>query len=176
MIKKLVGKLFGFEKEILDLRQQVQELSWDSSFGMWTRGAFLQFCDIMPRGRRIVVFIDLDQVHDLNEELGYTEVDRRVKATFSMPFRRSDVVARWYSGDEIVILFDTDREGAERKISQLEKSAASQGMAFQFEVGEWEVGKTVIEDVVSVLADRLTQRKMATSRAAWRRNLESSGS
>ena len=175
MFKKLVGKLFGFEKEILDLRQQVQELSWDSSFGMWTRGAFLQFCDIMPRGRRIVVFIDLDQIHDLNEELGYTEVDRRVKATFSMPFRRSDVVARWYSGDEIVILFDADREGTERKVAQLEKSAAGQGFTFKYEIGEWEVGKEIIEDVVGTLADRVTERKQAASRVAWNRGMESRG-
>ena len=70
----------------------------------------------MPRDMRWVAFIDMNKIHELNEELGYTEVDRRMKETFSVPFRRSDVVARWYSGDEIVILFDADEGGAERKI------------------------------------------------------------
>lgn len=175
MLRKLVGKFFGFDQEIEKLRQQIQELSWDTSFGMWTRTAFLQFCEVMPRGRRTIVFLDLDLIHDLNEELGYTEVDRRVKATFSMPFRRSDVVARWYSGDEIVILFDADREGTERKVAQLEKSAAGQGFTFKYEIGEWEVGKEIIEDVVGTLADRVTERKQAASRVAWNRGMESRG-
>ena len=51
-------------------------------------------------------FIDLNHIYELNEHLGYNEVDRRVKEMFSVSFRRSDIVARWYSGDEIVILFD----------------------------------------------------------------------
>jgi GGDEF domain-containing protein len=86
---------------------------------MWTRNAFLQFCHVMPRDVRWVAFIDMNKIHELNEELGYTEVDRRIKETFSVPFRRSDVVARWYSGDYIVILFDADGSGAGHKIEQL---------------------------------------------------------
>ena len=55
MLKRWVGKIFGFDDEIQELRCQIREL---------------------------------------NEELGYTEVDRRIKETFSVSFRRSDVVAR----------------------------------------------------------------------------------
>jgi len=172
MLRRIVARIFGFDRQIRELRQQIRDLSWDSSFGMWTRTAFLQFCEVMPRGRRVVAFIDLDQIHDLNEQLGYAEVDRRVKATFSMPFRRSDIVARWYSGDEIVILFDSDRAGAERKIVQLERSAAEQGLTFQCEIGEWRVGKEAIEDVITGLADRVTGHKLAAERAVWRRRTE----
>lgn len=165
MLRDLVGRIFGFEREIRELRQQVRDLSWDSTFGMWTRGAFLQFCQVMPRGRRVVAFIDLVRIHELNEQLGYTEVDRRVKATFSMPFRRSDIVARWYSGDEIAILFDSDRSGAERKIAQLRESAARQGLAFDYELGEWEVGKQAIEDVIAALAEKVTAQRFAAGGA-----------
>ncbi len=155
-----MGKIFGFEKEIRGLREQVEKLSWDTSFGMWTRGAFLQFCHVMPRGSRIVAFIDLDDIHGLNERLGYTEVDRRVKATFfSMFFRRSDVMARWYSGDEIVILFDADRIGAERKMAELEKSAHNQGLSFKYRISAWEVGKTSIEDVIKRMSDQIAVQK-----------------
>jgi GGDEF domain-containing protein len=158
-----VAKIFGFDREMEALRRQVRELSWDAIFGMWTRGAFLQFCQVMPRGRRVVAFLDLDELHDLNERLGYTEVDRRVRATFSMPFRRSDIVARWYSGDEIVILFDSDRAGAEAKIAQLVTSAAGQGLTFSHQVGEWEVGKEAIEEVIGALAEQVTGKKIAGS-------------
>ena len=44
VVRGLVGKIFGFDGEIKELRRQVHELSWDSCFGMWTRNAFLQFC------------------------------------------------------------------------------------------------------------------------------------
>ena len=160
MLKRVISKIFGFEKEIQRLREQVQELSWDTSFGMWTRGAFLQFCHVMPRSARIVAFIDLDDIHKLNQQFGYTEVDRRVKAAFSVSFRRSDVVARWYSGDEIVILFDADMSGAERKIDELINFAYNQGLSFKYELGEWIVGKTPIEDVIKEMADKTAMCKV----------------
>ena len=52
MLKQWIGKLFGFDAEIRELRRQVKELSWDGTFGMWTRGAFLQFCHVMPPDTR----------------------------------------------------------------------------------------------------------------------------
>ena len=154
--------LQSMHKEIHDLRNKVEELSRDEVFGMWTRGAFLQFCRVMPRGTRTVVFLDLDDIHALNHSLGYAEVNRRIKATFSIPFRSSDLVARWFSGDEIVMLLDCDLEGAEIKIAQLRESAREQGLTFTHEVGEWEVGWQSITEVVEALADR--NRKKPSSR------------
>lgn len=165
LLRNLVGRLFGFEEEIAGLRDKVRELSWDDAYGMYTRPAFLQFAQVMPRGRRIVAFIDLDNIHRLDQELGYTEVDRRIKASFSMSFRRSDVVARWYSGDEIVILFDAERIGAERKMDELAASSRRQGMGFKYEVGVWDVGKEPVEDVVDELARKVVmQKSMAEER------------
>ena len=159
MLKRLIGKLFGFEREIALLNDQVQLLSWDTAYGMWTRPAFIQFCQIMPRSVRNVAFIDLDDIHQLDQELGYSEVDRRIQETFSVPFRRSDVVARWYSGDEIVILFDSDRLGADKKIEELTRSAGGQGLTFKHDIGDWDVGKESIEDVIEVLAKAVSAQK-----------------
>ncbi len=151
-LKKVVGRVFGFQDQIDSLTKKLAELSWDSVFGMWTRTAFLQFCRVMPRGLRTVVFIDLDRVHDLNESVGYAEVDRRVRAAFAIPLRSSDIVGRWYSGDEIVILFDNDPESARSKLAALELSAAAQGITFTWEMGIWNVGVQSIVDVVDALA------------------------
>lgn len=159
MVRRLIARIFGFEREVKELREQIRALSWDSAFGIWTRGAFLQFCEVMPRGQRVLAFMDLNHIHELNEALGYSEVDRRVKATFTLPLRRSDVVARWYSGDEIVILFDSERSGAERKMAQLSEAAAHHGLTFDFEIGEWQVGRREVEDVVAALAQQVTARK-----------------
>ena len=161
-LKELIGKLAGFDEEIQkyrseieDLRQKIEVLSWDDAFGMWTRNAFIQFCEVMPRGERVVVFLDMDDIHDLNHRHGYAEVDRRMRSTFSIPFRRSDIVARWYSGDEIVILFDSDLSGAERKVSQLETSAGQNGLSFQHEIGIWRVGERPITEIVDELSQQL---------------------
>ena len=159
MLKRLVGKIFGFQEDIEELKEQIEHLRWDTAFAMWTREAFLQFCQIMPRGLRIVAFIDLDRIHVLNEEYGYSEVDRRVKSTFSVPFRRSDIVARWYSGDEIVILFDSDRHGAESKMEELAHSASDQGLSFKFVLSNWEVGKIYIEEMVEEMSNELALEK-----------------
>jgi len=166
-IKSCLGSLLGFQKEIDDLKKRVSELSWDCTFGMWTRTAFLQFCRVMPRGRRTIAFLDLDGIHSLNHECGYVEVDRKVREAFSIPFRRSDVVARWYSGDEIVILFDSDLEGSQRKMEELEENAARQGISFTHEIGIWTVGETDIVEVIDVLSDR-NRRKLEEAKGAHR--------
>lgn len=162
-LRRCIGRILGYEQEIRELREEIRELQWDSPFGMWTRNAFLNICNMMPRGRRVVAFIDLDDIHDLNHEVGYAEVDRRIRSTFSIQLRSSDLVARWYSGDEIVVLFDSDKTGARKKIGELQDSAQSNGLGFVWELGEWEVGRQDVADVVNALADssrkRLKQRK-----------------
>jgi len=164
VLKKMVGRIFGFESEIEDLRQQVKDLSWDTGFSMWTRGAFLQLCEVMPRGIRTLIFIDIDDVHSLNERHGYADVDRRIRESFAIRFRRSDVVARWFSGDEIVILMDSDLEGANRKISELARSAEPRGIGFKFAIGTWDVGRQAIEEAVEVLSDDVTEQKRSQGR------------
>jgi GGDEF domain-containing protein len=154
-LRRTIGRLFGYQQEIDELTRKVREMSWDDVFGMWTRAAFLQFCRIMPRGERAVALLDLDRVHDLNARLGYAEVDRRVKASFSIPLRSSDIVARWYSGDEIVILFDGGPESAAAKLEALRESAQANGITFAHESGTWSVGRQDIVEVVSALAARM---------------------
>lgn len=163
MLRKLVARFFGFDEEILDLRDKVRELSWDDAYHMYTRPAFQQFAQVMPRGSRVVAFIDLDDIHRLDQELGYAEVDRRVHAMFSVPFRRSDIVARWYSGDEIVILFDSERLGAQRKMDELAVAAAAEGLGFKFDIGDWDVGKVPIEDVIEQLSKNVMSQKGAAT-------------
>ena len=145
---------------IKELEERVEYLSKDTAYGVWTRAAFLQFCSVMPRGLRAVIFFDFDRIHNLNDELGYAEVDRRIRSTLTLDFRASDLVARWYSGDEIVILIDGDLDIAETKIKELKANARSNGLTFKYELGLWEVGKETIEVIVNELARRLTRKKV----------------
>jgi len=166
LLQRIVGRLFGFHDTIRDLERKVEELSWDDAFGMWTRSAFLQLCRVMPRQKRVVVFIDLDDIHGRNLQWGYVEVDRRIKKAFAIPLRRSDIVARWYSGDEIVILFDSDEQGAVRKVEELKRSAARQDLTFEYEIGAWDVGVESISDVVEALTERNRRRARSAGEKA----------
>ena len=69
------------------------------------------------------------------------------------------MVARWHSGDEIVILFDAEEEGVGRKNGQRVESAAERGMTFYTEVGQWEVSKITIEYTVEELAEKGAKQK-----------------
>lgn len=172
-MRRFIGRLFGFEREIEDLRGKIRALSWDDAFGMWTRGAFLHFCAVMPRGLRNVFFLDFTGIHDLNLRLGYREVDRRIQRTFSIPFRTSDLIARWYSGDEVVILFDGGMEGAIRKMAELKVSAAANGLAFRSDHDIWRVGEETIQEVVERIAAAIgRQREPQTRRAGALDTLE----
>ena len=154
VVRNLVGRVFGFDREIQQLREALRELRWDSAFDMFTRTAFLQLCRVMPRGPRTIAFFDFDDIHGLNIEVGYAEVDRRIRETFSIPFRSSDLVARWYSGDEIVVLFDSDEEGARTKVAGIRESAHRNGLDFVYEIGVWDVGRSNVVEVVDDLSAR----------------------
>jgi hypothetical protein len=92
-----------------------------------------------------------------------------MQETFSLSFRRSDIVARWYSGDELVILFDSERVGAERKMEELTVAAAAEGLSFKFDIGEWDVGKELVEDVIEVLSRNVMLQKTAEGSDSTRR-------
>ena len=162
--KTIIAKLCGLHSHIVDLERQIRDLSWDKSFDMWTKNAFLQFCSVMPRGCRAVAFIDIDDVHGLNHKHGYQEVDRRIRAMFAIPWRGGDIVARWYSGDEFVVLFDNHGDGPQRKIEELRASAESNGLAFVCELGTWDVGRRTITTVIGELSDSLQRNNPGTTR------------
>ena len=142
-------------QKIDDLEKRIEYLSKDTCYGIWTREAFLQFCDVMPRGFRAVIFLDFDRIHDLNEEIGYEEVNIRIRATLTHDFRASDLVARWYSGDEIVILIDGDNNTAEMKAKELKEEARKNGLGFAHAIGTWEVGKSCVTAIVDELSRNL---------------------
>ena len=129
MIRRLIGRLLGFRGEIEYLQARVTELSWDETFGMLTRNAFLQYCGQLPPGGRSIVFLDLSEIGNLNNLYGYAEVDRRVKLIFSSLQIPGVTVARWYSGDEIVLLFDVSRDPG-KWITKLRRRAQRYGISF----------------------------------------------
>lgn len=161
MLREMVGRIFGYQGEIEDLNRQVSELSWDEPFGMLTRKAFLRVCQAITSGNRTVIFVDLDNIGNLNLQIGYTEVDRRIRSTFARLRNPGELVGRWYSGDEIVIVSDS-QQGATWEIEELYRTANNYGISFTSAIGEWEPGKSSILEVV----ERLSEKTCAQKRCA----------
>ena len=150
-------------QELLDERQKLRDeidfLSQDPDFGIMTRNAFVRLCHFMPRGVRIFAFLDFDDLKELNNRFGYSEVNDKIRETLAIPHRRSDLIARWFSGDEVVVLFDGDNRAARIKIEELKESARKRGLDFTYELGTWVVGSETIEEAVRRAANRVLEIK-----------------
>jgi GGDEF domain-containing protein len=87
---------------LVHTRRQLRDAYADRAYGVLTRAGG------EAAWRRLrhpveIIFLDLDHIHQLNQQLGYAEVDARIRAAIHV--RQSDlIIFRWYSGDEIVVV------------------------------------------------------------------------
>jgi diguanylate cyclase len=149
-------------RQIALLQSEIAELGWDTNFGMFTRNALLRHCRSLEGDARQVAFVDLEAIHSLNLLYGYAEVDARVRATFDTPWRTLHTVARWFSGDEIAIVFDeaSSTEQARAQMCELESRAQAQGLGFDWAIGRWETGSESVEEAVARLAEEVRCRAL----------------
>jgi GGDEF domain-containing protein len=91
-----------------ELEILVHALSWNDNYDCYTRAGLEKI--IWPkiaRRAKFVIFIDVDDMHSLNEQHGYDGVNDIIKMSLSI--RKSDYVAgQWFSGDEIAVFITDD--------------------------------------------------------------------
>jgi diguanylate cyclase (GGDEF)-like protein len=107
-------------------RLQIKQLHLCSSYGCLTRqGVDAQWQRHKNKSNQSLIFLDLDKIHDLNEKWGYTVVDAKIKA--SLKCRKNELLGRWYSGDELIIIVPTQEALAtcNRIQNQLENNGLS---------------------------------------------------
>ncbi len=86
------------------MRNKIKRLSFDEAFGILTRPG------LNERIRKIkkkfnFAFIDFHNVHGMNNKFGYENTNQQFRDIFkSFPFRKTDIVGRCFSGDEIIII------------------------------------------------------------------------
>lgn len=158
-------------RQIARLQAEISELGWDTNFGMYTRNALLRHCRSLEGGVRKVAFVDLEAIHTLNLLYGYAEVDERVRAAFDTPWRNEHTVARWFSGDEIAIVFDANTSAGEAEscMCELESRAQAQGLGFDWALGSWDVAAESIEEAIARLAEEVRHRSLAHDGSDHRR-------
>jgi len=147
------------DHDVARLTAHVRTLSHDDAFGMLTRPALIFQADRLPSGSFFMLYCDLDQLHDLNGHLGYEEVNRRVRHSFAPALRQSDLVGRWFSGDEILIILPDDSRLLWGLVQRLQREAESQGFSFSFALGTWRHPDQNLVSVVSRLARHVLRQK-----------------
>lgn len=139
-------------------RAVVDRLTTCPVYSIGTRQKLEANWPTLPHKDRSVIFFDFDKIHDLNEQLGYIEVDRRI-ATVLAGFRKSrqDTVSyRWYSGDEIVITVPS-RE-AQATAQRLQLAITAQGLSATIAIAE---SSGNLLDTVRTASDRVQAAKAA---------------
>jgi hypothetical protein len=87
-------------------------------------------------------------------------VDRRIRSAFGAGTRRSDVwAARWWSGDEVLLVLDCRTELAEAVVGRLAQSAEEQGLSFTHSIGEWDGEAETLTGVVERLSTQVLAQK-----------------
>lgn len=105
----------------------------DPTYGVLSRQGLERRWNRLSRHyqRYSAIFLDLDKIHVLNQQLGYAEVDRRIRQAFAC-LRRSEICGRWYSGDEIVLLVPHHEAGA--AAHRIQAALADLGLSATFGV------------------------------------------
>lgn len=163
----------------LDIRDVRAAALTDALTGLANRASFAEsFGRIRPVCERAgsplaVALVDLDRFKSVNDTHGHAmgdEVLRRVATVVARALRSSDVVARWGGEELVVLLPDTDREGA---VTALEKvlaavrrevfvTATGATFSVSFSAGVAEVPRGAsLEHAVTVADERLYAAKRA---------------
>jgi GGDEF domain-containing protein len=91
------------ELNLQQLKNLVQELSWNDGYGCYTRAGFEKL--IWPQicsNSKYIIFFDVDDMHGINAHYGYDGANDLIKDILGM--RESDFMAgQWFSGDEFIV-------------------------------------------------------------------------
>ncbi len=105
----------------------IKRLSYDKAFGILTRNALE--IEIEKLDSFNCCFIDLNNLKNLNQLMGYEKVNEKVFELFHefAEYNQDGLIGRWFSGDEIIII----NPNIDRIIPQLDRIGRSIGLSFK---------------------------------------------
>ena len=165
MIRKLSTSALD-TSSVPALLEHIRKLSHDDSFGMLTRPALLHQAGQLHGPSYIVAFIDLDHLRVHNQAHGYDEVNNRVRKTFRPALRYCDLVGRWFSGDELVLILSPNDEMAQGLIDRLHLHATANNLSFTHAVATWRPASQRLVTVINKLSVIVTLKKASRDTAA----------
>lgn len=119
-------------RETVQLNNMIKHLdnvwTYDALTRVYNRSGFMKYADqyinrAKEQGKKLlVIFLDLDRLKVINDELGHDMGDLMIKATADilMASREQDELVMRYGGDEFVLLgCGYDSEGAEKYVQRI---------------------------------------------------------
>ena len=149
----------------------IHKLAWYQNYGCYNRGGLEHVK--WPETAHIakwIVYFDVNNVHQINEEYGtYEEVNRRMREVLSK-FRTKEIfVALSNSGDEFVVVITEEPESQvherrqvispEKVVERLTEELAKQGLTAIFAIEP--VKSLLLDDNIMPAAERVLAAKKA---------------
>ncbi len=106
-----MNTILYWKRRALKAESELMRSRTDHTFGIYSRYGIERIVQQWRRQPMFLIFGDLDHIHELNEEHGYEAVDRSVRTAFQEIKERLEpgmLLARWYSGDEWILVFRRD--------------------------------------------------------------------
>lgn len=146
----------ALQLENADLRRQVTVHRTCAVYGVLTRTALEEDWKYQRLIEDLAIcFFDIDYLKLLNTELGQDETNRRINQAFSLA-RRDEVIGRFFSGDEFVILAPKNQIVA--ACNRVMKALNKNGISATAVVVLYE-GQETLADAVRKAGDLVTQYK-----------------
>ncbi|MGB3613089.1 MAG: diguanylate cyclase [Elainellaceae cyanobacterium] len=129
--------------------RRARKAMFDGVYGCLTRSGL----EANPPKAGSILFFDVDGMHDANERWGYEAVDSRIRAAIAQfrQSRGSSIVARWYSGDEVLaVVPQKDAVGAAERMLQVfreQELGVTIGVC-DISVGDWREAVRVASGLV----------------------------
>ena len=114
------------------IRKKMDDLCYDKLFGVLTRNGLDDKISQISKPFNAVL-LDFSNFGKLNEKLGYQKVNKLMRQAFgSFAFRKTDIVGRYFSGDEICII--TSDNSIENLVERFKNHVAPIGLSFSYRV------------------------------------------
>jgi hypothetical protein len=128
---RFAGQIWDRAMNKTNMKFMLEQLARDETYGCYSRqGLELVAWPRVAARAKFIIFADIDDMHSLNAEHGYAEVDRRIRKALQV--RSGDIAAtgRYFSGDEIVwVISSGDPAGM---INRLKTAFTKQGLSAVF--------------------------------------------
>lgn len=157
-IKAIVGWLFGFNREIDQLKKELGNLGWDSAWGVHTKSVLSLSNGYNGNGHKTVALLSFEGLNERKKELGNVEIDNRIKVIFRQPLRASDTVAKW-SDNEVALVLASNNGGAEIPLKRLAAEAEDKGITFSYVMKEFQHGRGSLPETIRELSKIINKKE-----------------
>ena len=156
-IKTIVGWMFGFNKEISQMKKEFGQLGVDKAWGLHTKSVLSLVNGSNGDAEKTVALLSFESLAERKKEFGSVEIDNRVKTIFRQPLRASDIAAKW-SDNEVVMVMASNNGGAEIPLKRLASMAEEQSITFSYVMKEWQPGRNSLAEVVRELSKIINKK------------------